>query len=823
MIDPNRNRTAVAFDALGRVVGTAVMGKPEETLGDSLVGFEADLAEAVLLDHLADPLADPHGILGQATSRLVYDLFGYHRTQDQAVPQPAVVYTLARETHAADLEPGQPTRIQHSFSYSDGFGREIQKKIQAEPGPLVPGGPEANPRWVGGGWTVFNNKGQPVRQFEPFFTDTHRFEFDVRRGVSPILCYDPVGRVVATLNPNHTWQKVVFDAWRQESWDVNDTALVANPAEDPEVGDFFGRLEAGDYLPTWHGARIGGALGTQEQAAARKTEAHESTPAVAHLDSLGRTFLSIAHNRVPRADGPVDEFHRTRVIHDIEGRLLEVIDARDRAVMRYDYDLLGTAIHSTSMDAGERWMLNDVAGKPLYAWNSRDQRLRTTHDALRRPLEVFLQQGDEAEWLVGRTVYGEGQPDPETHNHRGKVYQSFDGAGVVTSAQYDFKGNLLRSTRQLAVEYQQTVDWSSPVALESDIFGASTTFDALNRPLALTTPDNSVIRPAYNDANLLERVEANLRGAATTTIIFEDIDYNAKGQRELIAYGNGVRTSYEYDPLTFRLTHLQTLRGADWLQDLFYTYDPVGNITHIRDDAQQTIYFNNTVVEPRASYTYDAIYQLIQAEGREHIGQVSRPEPTWNDEFRVNLPHPHDGQALRHYTERYEYDAVGNILRMIHQAANGNWTRGYAYTEPSLIEPGQASNRLSSTTMGSTTEIYPYDAHGNMTAMPHLPLMRWNYLDQLEASARQVVNSGAPETTYYVYDAAGQRIRKVTERQAVAGEAPTRKDERLYFGRARDLSRIRREWRYRHAGAGDAAPDGRPTARRSGRNAYPRR
>ena len=30
--DPNRNRTEVAFDTLGMVVGTAVMGKPEENL-----------------------------------------------------------------------------------------------------------------------------------------------------------------------------------------------------------------------------------------------------------------------------------------------------------------------------------------------------------------------------------------------------------------------------------------------------------------------------------------------------------------------------------------------------------------------------------------------------------------------------------------------------------------------------------------------------------------------------------------------------------------------------------------------------------------------
>ena len=110
--DPNRNRTAVAFDALGMVVGTAVMGKPlpAPVEGDSLDGFEADLTEAVILDHLADPLADPQAILGRATTRLVYDLFAYQRTKNQPDPQPAVVYTLARETH--DSDPGASRRTE---------------------------------------------------------------------------------------------------------------------------------------------------------------------------------------------------------------------------------------------------------------------------------------------------------------------------------------------------------------------------------------------------------------------------------------------------------------------------------------------------------------------------------------------------------------------------------------------------------------------------------------------------------------------------------------------------------------------------------------
>ncbi|HEX4961258.1 MAG TPA: SpvB/TcaC N-terminal domain-containing protein, partial [Thermoanaerobaculia bacterium] len=224
LMDANRNRAAVAFDALGLVVGTAVQGKPEENLGDSLEGFAADLPPTVIEAHLRDPFADPHGILKRATTRLVYDLFAYQRTRGDAQPQGPVVHTLARETHDSDLAPGQQTKIQLSFSYSDGFGREVQKKIQAEPGPVEEGG--LSPRWVGSGWTVFNNKGKPVRQYEPFFTATHRFELARKVGVSPILCYDPAGRVVATLHPNHTWEKVVFDPWRQETWDVNDTVLL---------------------------------------------------------------------------------------------------------------------------------------------------------------------------------------------------------------------------------------------------------------------------------------------------------------------------------------------------------------------------------------------------------------------------------------------------------------------------------------------------------------------------------------------------------------------------------------------------------------------
>ncbi len=789
VVDPNGNRTAAAFDALGLLVGTAMRGKENEQQGDSLDGFEPDLDEETIIAHMENPFAAPHGILGHASARLVYDFRSYLRTSTSDNPQPIVVYTVARETHDSDLQPDQLSRIQHSFSYSDGFGREIQKKSQAEPGPVIENGPDMNQRWLGSGWTIFNNKNKPVRQYEPFFSGTHEFEFANTVGVSPILYHDPVGRVVTTLHPNHTWGKTVLDPWRQENWDVNDTVLQDNPRNDSDVGDFFRRLPDDEYLPTWHAQRSNGELGQTleqqqaEQTAAEKAAVHANTPELIWFDSLGRPFLTVANNRFERQGALTVEQYAARIELDIEGNQREVRDANARTVMRYHYTLDGNQIYSSSMEAGERWLLNDVAGSPIRVWDSRGHTVRTEYDELRRPLRSFVRGVDlndpDREHLFQQRIYGESVG--AALNHRGRVLQVFDGAGVLTSDAYDFKGNLLRGRRQLLVNYRHTVDWNANPPLENEVFVTETSFDALNRPIVLTTPDNSRIRPTFNEANLLERIEVNLRGEDAVTVFVDDVDYNAKGQRERITYGNGVQTSYEFDRETFRVMRMLTMRGNTALQDLSYTYDPTGNFTACRDNAQQVTYFNNQVVEPHSEYTYDAVYRLIEATGREHAGQALQPQTSWIDEFRVRLPHPNDGQAMRRYAEQYEHDEVGNILRLVHQAVNGDWTRAYVYNEPSLIEPLRTGNRLSQTQIAGDVETFTHDAHGNMTRMPHLPLVRWNHLNELAATSQQVVNEGSPETTYYVYDAAGQRIRKVTERQANAEQTPTRRNERIYL------------------------------------------
>jgi RHS repeat-associated protein len=897
--DPNRNRTEVAFDMLGMVGGTAVLGKPlpAPVEGDTLTGFVADLTQAQLdaFFDAADLHATAPGLLRDATTRIVYDLDRFRRTR-QANPndptkwQPACAATLARETHISAPLPPQGLRIQLSFSYSDGFGREIQKKIQAEPGPLVEGGPKFSPRWVGSGWTIFNNKGKPVRQYEPFFSkrqqphgtlfSDHRFEFGVTVGVSPVLFYDPAERVIATLHPNHTYEKVVFDPWQQTTYDVNDTCAPRNqqtgdPRTDPDiqgyVAEYFKTQPA--IWQTWHAQRVGGAMGTHERDAAQRAAAHADTPTTAHFDALGRPFLTVARNRVVCGghdlDGTEDSF-ATRVELDIEGNQRAVRDERklpinhlptgaieQRIVMRYAYDMLGNRIHQLSMEAGARWMLNDVAGKPIRAWDSRGHNFTTTYDALRRPVEQTV-RGITAEAdprtlnrdiLVDKIEYGEGIANAEGLNLRTRIYRHSDSAGLVTNARldasgnpteaYDFKGNLLHSARRLVSDYKGIPDWLLNPQLDAETFEGSTRYDALNRPIQSIAPHSNlgrakrhVIQPVFNEANLLERVHVWLERAtepgalldpnaeAPSPVGVANVDYDAKGQRLRIDYKNGASTSCDYDELTFRLTHLYTRRGATFtedcdnptpppptiaapdtppqgkscsLQNLHYTYDPAGNITHIQDDAQQTIYFRNQRVEPSNDYTYDALYRLIQATGREHLGQSGGPiAHSRNDAGRVSLLSadaagrfaPSDGNAMGTYIERYVYDAVGNFLQMQHRGpdlAHPGWTRRYTYSEISLIEESKQSNRLSSTQVGngvaSAPEAYLHDAHGNMVRMPHLggglpgPNMHWHYKDQLRQT-----ELGGGGTAFYVYDASGQRMRKVWEK------APALIEERIYLG-----------------------------------------
>ncbi len=802
--DPNDNDSQVAFDTLGMVVGTAIMGEDKDgnSVGDSLIGFDPDLDPLQISNHIDDPLNNHRNILQNATTRLVYDLKRYDNDIiANRTPRPNVVYTLARETHVhIEHSTGEDSNIQHSFVYSDGFGREVQTKIQAEPGPVYDtdgniAANNADPRWVGTGTIVYNNKGKPVQQYEPFFSINHFYGIE-QHGVSPTIFYDPLERVICTLHPNHTYEKVFFDPWRQKTWDANDTIrlnLLSDNDVKGYVADYFQQKYGTSPPQTWYEERINGS-DVAEKEAAQKTEPHADTPTIAHLDTLGRTFLTIQDNG-PRNE---DKYH-THVTLDIEGNDKIIKDPRKIDAFEHTFDMAGRKLKVDSKDAGVRLNLPDITGEnPWYVWddNDNDNEIKTEYDELRRPVRIWVKK-DGVTRLVNHTQYGDeaGIVDAQRHHLRGQVYRVYDDAGEVINPDYDFKGNILTVQRRLLQDYKLQVDWNSATfpAFETDSVGdpvsysAENEYDALNRITESIAPDGSVHKPIYNKANFLETVKVRLSGETDDRGIVTNIDYNSKGQREKIEYGNNICTKYTYDPDTYRLQSIVTKKSnGDIIQDLRYIYDPVGNITQIHDDAFQTVFNHNQRVDPINKYKYDPIYRLIEATGREH-GSMTACHYQTNDkkhtEFIPLSSQPiNNGQDIYNYTQFYQYDSSGNFTQTKHVGKN-NWTRDQEYSD--------TSNRLKTSKAGCPNEsafnyieetdangniIKNTDDNGNILKMPHLNEMKWDYSNRLVEVETNIKTNGTNDRAYYQYDAGGQRVRKVIE------QGNSRVEERVYLG-----------------------------------------
>jgi len=805
--DPNSNTTYFRYDGLGLLVATAQWGKGEGDAFDP--GFNSDLTPTQIVNFFNDPYTFGPALLQGATKRYIYDFNS---------GGPFSVGTIMRQVHA-NQTPDPRVDITsvpytYSFDYSDGFGRLAMRKVQADPDTGIPnadGCDGPNPpahRWIGSGKTVFNNKGKAVMQYEPYFSPTPAYEEAPANGVTPILHYDPIGRLIRTDLPDGSFSKTEFDSWVEIGYDQNDTVLDS----------------------AWY-VNYSTSPDPEKNSTAAKTAAHYNTPRAAHLDPLGRNFYTVAFNHV----GGTPEFYAAGVVLDLENNPLAVIDAMGNTVMQWDYDMVNRPIHQVSMDAGEQWMLHDSVDMPFMQWdiNGPNNFLHTyIYDGLQRLLQSRVAINGTA-YLASYNIYGEnitinGAPDT-ANNLRGRLYRQFDGSGLVTHYLYDFKGNLVQSSRIFATSFRggdplaPAVPWTGAsndlTLLENDEYISLVAYDASNRPMLQSRPfipatPGVVISPPYNQAavngaditipgygesGVLSTINLYYGGGTTATPFVRKICHNEKGQRLCIQYSNNTVTRYTYDPDTFRLTRLLTTANSGTIirQDLNQYYDPMGNVTYIIDKAQPAITYSNKTILSDEDYTYDPLYRLIRATGREHIAQNTVDETPANTDYRdypfagMNpLPSPKDPLAMRPYTQIYQYDAAGNLTSLQHAAGTGSYTRTFAYNNNATDRTAfgvpaskPMNNQLLATTVGGNSpQKYAFDGHGNMINLVQLSSMAWNFKDEFVSATQQAVNLGSGQTTCYNYDETGTRTRKVMLGSAPAGGTPAKLAERLYIG-----------------------------------------
>jgi RHS repeat-associated protein len=810
--DINDNLSEVMFDTLGLPTAVAVKGKGDEA--DNFNGFTQELLDLDLdtrVDFFEQSFSDLQArrLLGNASARHIYD-FGEMRLADGSLSyghRPASAAAIIRETHVAKLEDNQSSRLQLAFEYSDGGGNVLVNKAQAE--PELQGG---SIRWVVSGKTILNNKGKPVKQYEPYFSDVHTYTEAIEVGVTPIIYYDAAGRVIRTESPDGSVSRAEFTPWHVSSFDANDTAfnsLVENQS------DWYQRRTNPAH------AKFSDFNSPQNQQAAKLTEVHANTPAQVFLDSLGRDVISVGHNRfIDSVLQLQDEKYFTFTQLDAEGKPLWIRDMRGNLVMQYItpplpnhqpvaqvldtvsgfvpcYDIAGNLLYQHSMDGGDRWMLSDAAGQSFIAWdknennagNLEQRQYQTLYDVLRRPLLQRLHINEGPALVIERLEYGEGQLAAKPNNLCGQPFRHYDPSGLVQNVQFDFAGNLLEAERQFAAfSTESLIDWpdNPPADMLDQRYGQNTQYDALGRMTEhqnwhLAGREPAVYTPEYNERGLLISESLTVRGQLTQAI--KNIEFDAKGQRTRIEYGNGTTTRYIYDAETFRLKQLRTtktspgdplptlpsnLLNENVLQNLYYSYDPVGNITEVRDDAYERVFFKNQEVEPKSRYRYDSLYRLIEASGRENINAPATAPKAGKLAEMLQKQFGTSEKALRNYTQHYHYDPVGNIKQVEHKAGAGSWTRHYDYFDD--------SNRLNKTWQGDDVNdaiVYNYDTHGSLLNLDRVPeeyRMQWDANDMIEQ-----INLGGGGEAFYRYGADKERSRKRIVQDNVV-------EERLYLG-----------------------------------------
>jgi RHS repeat-associated protein len=793
MVDINGNVSQTLFDPLGQVIATTLFGTENgrPVGGMRLYPYNGQAAEyQPPTDATFDAiLNDPDDYLSGAASFFYYDLFNWKDRK-----QPPCSINLVRDDFYRTSKGVSDFSCKTLINYSDGFGRELESKVKTDPGVGIVHDAGANlvkdennkpltaptdDRWVVSGRTVYNNKGKPCEQYLPYFTDTPLFEDQqqvVDAGLVPpptVIHYDPLLRVIRTDTPKGFFSKVEFTPWEETHYDENDTVK-----DSAYYTDFMKNYPAKPSQEQ-----------IDEKDALDKAAVFYDTPAVNILDNLGNTFLNIQSLTDKKQ---LVSFSET----DIQGRTITLIDPRlynsnktqNTGYYNFKYRYaMGEKepLYIDSVDAGIERHLSNIFGNQLWSLSPRSYCQLISYDALQRrsALQVKKVEDDQPILsyddfnLVEIFTYGETVTDAQKNNLRGQLYQLNDLSGIVKNSQYSLLGAILETSRQMTTVYNKAIDWKSvpPPELEKDVYTSRFTYNALNHLITETTPDGSVTTNSYNQRGFLDRVKVAYQDNSEDEVV-DLIDYDANAQRTAVRYGNGITTNYAYEPTTLHLTGLQSARqngtGTETVQDITYTYDPVGNITRSWNKTFETVFNNNRKVDPLSQYTYDAIYRLTNASGRQHPGlnadayKNNIKDNSFKQCLFSGLPNVNDGHALENYSEVYTYDDSGNLVTKQHIAASSSWTK------QTPVEDN--SNRL---------KDLPYDASGNLRRLDinNTVKLSFNCCENL-VSAGIIERPGElDDSDYYVYDSNEQRTRKVGERMAHGG-AVTLVEEKIYLG-----------------------------------------
>lgn len=442
------------------------------------------------------------------------------------------------------------------------------------------------------------------------------------------------------------------------------------------------------------------------------TSLFSKTPAVTVLNNRGQTILNIAYHRHPESPDITTE-RITSHQYDARGFLTQSADPRlagaGLANFTYRTDLRGGVLRTQGADNGITVSLNDVAGRPFIAVNNigtADNGTDDRHQAVTRTWQYENTSLAGRPLSITEQVNGESARITERFVYAGKTdaEKALNLAGQLIS-HYDTAG--LEQTNSIALT---GVPLSVTRRLLKNADNADTMADWQGENV-----------PVWN--NLLDNdARTTLTTADTTGSILTTTD----------AQGNMQRMAYD----------VAGLLSGSWLT--------------LKGGTEKVIV---------ASLTYSAAGQKLREEhGNGVITTYSYEQETQRlNGIKTERPAGHAAGLKILQDLRYEYDPVGNVLKVTNDAEETRFWRNqkvvpentYAYdslyqlisaTGREMANTGQQGSGLppltvplpaDSSAYTNYTRRYTYDTAGNLTQISHrAPAANNSYTTKITISNR---------------------------------------------------------------------------------------
>ncbi|MFA6902444.1 MAG: SpvB/TcaC N-terminal domain-containing protein [Gallionellaceae bacterium] len=372
----------------------------------------------------------------------------------------------------------------------------------------------------------------------------------------------------------------------------------------------------------------------------------------------------------------------TQYRYDPLKQITKVIDYNQN-VTNVEYDRLGRRTVIDNPDTGRVETVYDNASNPIKKITAN---LRKTGQAIEYDYDYSRLVA------IRHPLY----PDTDvTYTYGTDADRALNQAGRVKFVKHQ-SGTETREYGKLGEVVKETIILTAAANGGSNPPGYTTQydFDSFGRLHKLMMPDGEIITNHYDSGGNLNAVDGTLNGRPYQYL--ERLDYDRFESRVYLKVGNGVETSYRYDPNNRRLSNLKAgSPGKSAMQDMTYGYDAVGNIKSLIDDAPipKTNEYGGKLTQ---TFDYDDLYRLVRADG-----EYTTAREVQSYKFAMAYDAIHN---ITHKTQLHTVSKIGGTPRT-EAATTYDWA--YTYKDHGQTQPHAPTH------IGERS--FDYDANGNQS------------------------------------------------------------------------------------------------------------